>query len=58
MLEETCMNRFLGICKGCAEDYDQAHHPNNYDCPRFYQTRIFVHEVIEDSYAFKKEDIK
>lgn len=39
---ETCLNRFLGRCIGCAEDYDQKHHPNNYDCPDYKPIKIGI----------------
>lgn len=41
----TCLNRFLGRCKGCDPDYDQSHHPNNLDCPGYIPVAMMVFEV-------------
>jgi hypothetical protein len=38
----TCLNRFLGFCPKCQEDYDTNKHPNNFDCPRFHLIYISV----------------
>ena len=41
---KTCLNRFLGRCKKCSRDYDPDHHPNNLDCPRYYEIAILIIE--------------
>jgi len=48
MLRKTCLNRFLGRCKGCIEDYEN-HHPNNYDCRDYKEIKIITHEIGIDS---------
>ena len=48
---KTCLNRFLGNCKECIRDYDPKHHPNNLDCPRYYEISIVIYKVEE-----KKEE--
>ena len=40
-----CLNRFLGRCKDCSEDYNVNHHPNNYDCRDYKELRIVIFEV-------------
>jgi hypothetical protein len=37
----TCLNRFLGRCTECSEDYNTNHHPNNYDCKNYKPTKYF-----------------
>jgi hypothetical protein len=39
----TCLNRYLGRCKDCKEDYDKSHYPNNYDCKNYME--IFVYTI-------------
>jgi len=41
----NCLNRFLGKCPKCAEDYDTTHHPNNLDCPDYHEINIQNLEV-------------
>ena len=43
--QKTCLNRFLGRCKGCSRDYNQKHHPNNLDCPNYKELHILVIDV-------------
>ncbi len=54
MLEKTCLNRFLGRCENCSEDYDVRHHPNNYDCPFYKEIKLSVHKV--EDFDIKKND--
>jgi len=49
MLRKTCLNRFLGRCQGCIEDYNEGHHPNNYDCRDYKEIKIITHEIGIDS---------
>jgi len=44
---KTCLNRFLGRCGGCSRDYNGEHHPNNLDCPNYYEIKLLVVEVVE-----------
>jgi hypothetical protein len=44
MSTRTCLNRFLGICKHCKEDYSE-HHPNNEDCPRYRELSLIVFDL-------------
>ena len=46
IMQESCLHHLSGKylteqCKRCQEDYDEDHHPNNYDC-RFYEPRIQI----------------
>jgi len=34
-----CLNRWLGKCPNCKEDYGQ-HHPNNFDCSSYQPIRV------------------
>lgn len=34
--EYPCLYRVIRQCPNCTEDFDQSHHPNNYDCPKFH----------------------
>lgn len=43
----TCLNRLIGRCTHCKEDYDIAHHPNNYDCNGYHPVNLFIFEVAE-----------
>jgi len=45
MVTKTCLNRFLGICKHCRLDYDERHHPNNLDCPRYRELSLIVWDL-------------
>ena len=38
----TCLNRFIGKCKGCTRDYNKEHHPNNLDCPNYREIPISI----------------
>ena len=48
---KTCINRKDGMCqlqicpKLCERDY--INHPNNGDCPKYYEVNIFEFEVKE-----------
>ncbi len=55
---KTCLNRLLGRCQNCTEDYDTTHHPNNYDCPWYKEVKILTHEIIEKEDDIKKYDIR
>ena len=55
---KTCLNRLLGRCQNCTEDYDTTHHPNNYDCPWYKEVKILTHEIIEKEDNIKKYDIR
>ncbi len=41
---KTCLNRFIGRCPHCVEDYDTLHKPNNLDCPHYRETKLLVFE--------------
>ena len=43
----TCVNRFLGLCEDCVEDYE-SHHPNNLDCPRYKEMHVVGYSVCND----------
>lgn len=45
--ERTCLNRFIGRCKDCKQDYSQGHHPNNLDCPNYREMKLVIFEVKE-----------
>jgi len=45
MLEETCLNRFLGRCENCSRDYEN-HYPNNYDCKNYKGIKMITHNII------------
>jgi hypothetical protein len=44
---ETCLNRLLGYCKNCKEDYDPFHHPNNTDCRSYQKVTLLEVTVIK-----------
>ena len=44
---KTCLNRFLGKCKGCSRDYNSNHHPNNLDCPKYKEIGVLTFEIKE-----------
>ena len=55
---KTCLNRFLGQCKGCDRDYNIEHHPNNYDCPRHIPFSLLIFDVKEKDLKNKDNKIK
>ena len=51
----TCRNRVLGKsitanCEICQSDYNQDHHPNNFDCRRHTPMRVWYFDVVESYY--------
>lgn len=55
----TCFNRYSGICKNCTEDYDTAHHPNNYDCKRYLEMPVYeVRVAPNEEEKLARETIK
>lgn len=53
-----CLHRFLGECPKCVPDYDTSHHPNNYDCPRFYKIGVGFFGVIEGKQVGVPSDLE
>ena len=45
-VKKTCFYRLIRRCEDCTEDYDESHHPNNYDCP-FYKEVIIEYNFEE-----------
>ena len=50
----TCRNRFLGKCVGCSRDYNQEHHPNNYDCENHIPMSVWYFGVVDLFRMMKK----
>ena len=46
--KRVCVNKFLGRCPACVEDYDINHHPNNFDCDSHYPIKAIFFEVEEE----------
>ncbi len=44
----VCINRWLGRCPDCIEDYDPNHHPNNLDCPSYKPITVHYFNVEEN----------
>ena len=44
-IRHTCLNRFLGLCPDCKEDYNPDHRPNNMDCPRYERLDLMEFNV-------------
>lgn len=47
-IEKTCLHRLFGDCPDCERNYDDNKHPNNYDCPRYYEVSFTTFEVYDD----------
>ncbi len=46
-MNRTCLNRLIGNCPDCQEDYDPEHHPNNLDCQEYRSVNFHTYEVKE-----------
>lgn len=44
-LEKLCLHKLNGECKDGLTDYDERHHPNNYDCKDYVPIDILEIEV-------------
>lgn len=48
---KTCLNRVIKTCDVringgvCKQDYDNSHHPNNYDCKNYHEINMLIFEV-------------
>jgi len=51
----TCRNRVLRKlitpnCEKCQRDYNQDHHPNNFDCPRHTPMKVWYFDFKNEIY--------
>lgn len=51
-MKVTCLHRVLGECKECLINYNLNHHPNNYDCEKYYEIHIIETEIKEKVFIF------
>lgn len=56
--EYHCLYRVIRQCPNCTEDFDQPHHPNNYDCPRYYPILVSLGEAIIPNREIKDDLVR
>jgi len=45
---KTCLNRLIKTCENrCQRDYDNFHHPNNYDCRDYQEVNVLEFTVVK-----------
>lgn len=55
--KETCLNRIIGRCRDCREDYSD-NHPNNLDCLRYQGVKMHVFNVQENYKKYAGRNVK